>query len=606
MTGRLRGPKPLNLTARAALAYQVPGNPAISRPEDAVANCYPGLELDVRNFDRRFFPGMVFEFVARSDTGVPYTQPQRYGARLAYLDLDEDPDLIAHPDLRSDLSRQAGRLGEGDWYIEWIKQGGKHIVLREDRPGEAPQLPMDGLFVWRLVRGLEPDQVTIGLQRRYADSEAQPQDGDAVLAFTAKRRRFADERTGVISLAYKPGELLQSLCSPWQHDFRDCYCHYWASNHPDLVFGEVAPGEPSLPNGGSGAEGKATKRLDWLRADRTPQMAAAARNTFSRNRPFQFDHFEINDSWKRLSVVINDTEIGNVYVPRIAENATPFASTEELERRLRRDLAPLEMALSLEYLYAMSSLVSEREARKAGGRLLADAVAFAREALLQTAISEMHHLRWVNELLWQLHTARSDGRLEPAPENPRFEPVLEPARQIPTGHTDRHGQPIMRRRGLRPLTRRTLQDFIDVEHPSGFIDGAYARVIATLRQPQYPPHLQQLAERIAAEGMEHAARFLDMRAAFRPFAPAEQDPDKRPPYVRKLRLPEQDDAAVKQALGLHRKIVSGLGEAYRIAATGDRAGMGKKVTEARNDMFELLQESEKLAERGIGVPYWNE
>jgi hypothetical protein len=76
--------------------------------------------------------------------------------------------------------------------------------------------------------------------------------------------------------------------------------------------------------------------------------------------------------------------------------------------------------------------------------------------------------------------------------------------------------------------------------------------------------------------------------------------------VRKLRLPEQDDAAVKQALGLHRKIVSGLGEAYRIAATGDRAGMGKKVTEARNDMFELLQESEKLAERGIGVPYWNE
>src|SRR5262245_6330297 len=41
---------PRNLTARAAIF----GNPAITRPEDAVGNCYPGLEIDVRNLDRRF------------------------------------------------------------------------------------------------------------------------------------------------------------------------------------------------------------------------------------------------------------------------------------------------------------------------------------------------------------------------------------------------------------------------------------------------------------------------------------------------------------------------------------------------------------------------
>ena len=41
----------------------------IKRPflDDAVANCYPGLELDVRNLDRRFFPGLVIDFVARDD-----------------------------------------------------------------------------------------------------------------------------------------------------------------------------------------------------------------------------------------------------------------------------------------------------------------------------------------------------------------------------------------------------------------------------------------------------------------------------------------------------------------------------------------------------------
>ena len=45
---------PRNLTALAE--YLVPGNPVITRPEDAVANCFPGLEIDIRNLDRRFFP----------------------------------------------------------------------------------------------------------------------------------------------------------------------------------------------------------------------------------------------------------------------------------------------------------------------------------------------------------------------------------------------------------------------------------------------------------------------------------------------------------------------------------------------------------------------
>src|ERR1700761_8134646 len=80
---------PRNLTARAA--YQVPGNPAVTRLEDAVGNCYPGLEVDVRNFDRRFFPGLVFEFVPRDDNTASYTEPNRYGAWLNYVDYLLDP-----------------------------------------------------------------------------------------------------------------------------------------------------------------------------------------------------------------------------------------------------------------------------------------------------------------------------------------------------------------------------------------------------------------------------------------------------------------------------------------------------------------------------------
>ena len=37
----------------------------------------------------------------------------------------------------------------------------------------------------------------------------------------------------------EPGELTQGLCSPWQNDFRECSCYYWASARPDFV--NVAP-----------------------------------------------------------------------------------------------------------------------------------------------------------------------------------------------------------------------------------------------------------------------------------------------------------------------------------------------------------------------------
>jgi hypothetical protein len=181
---------PRNLTARAT--YQVAGNPSVTRPEDSVANCYPGLELDVRNFDRRFFPGLVFDFVARDDVDADYSQPNIYGARLRYLDYMTDPDLIDHPPpegesspvaedrrerdgrepdwarrwkLYNELQGDLGaRISDGVWYIDWIEQGGKRLSMtRRDERGEVQ--PMDGLFVWRLLRSLEPGPLTNGTSR---------------------------------------------------------------------------------------------------------------------------------------------------------------------------------------------------------------------------------------------------------------------------------------------------------------------------------------------------------------------------------------------------------------------------------------------------------
>jgi hypothetical protein len=33
----------------------------------------------------------------------------------------------------------------------------------------------------------------------------------------------------------QPGELSQGLCSPWQNDYRECACYYWAASRPDYV-----------------------------------------------------------------------------------------------------------------------------------------------------------------------------------------------------------------------------------------------------------------------------------------------------------------------------------------------------------------------------------
>src|SRR5262249_25276247 len=306
---------PRNLTARAA--YQVPGNPDNSRPEDAVANCYPGLELDVRNLDRRFFPGLLFNFVARRDTSEPYKTPDHYGARLVYVDYDNDPDLspaYLHelepemPQLLAPLAAQlladhsgdkGAALAQGAWYIDWVEQDGNRIVMNR-RTDDGGTAPLDGLFVWRILRGLEFKPMTLGLRRRK---------GEAHVELKGWRRHFTHPRSGVISLAYQPGEMLQSLCSPWQHDFRDCSCHYWASNRPDIVHGEIELGEAVLPDGRAADPLRGRRLLDWMRADHSRGMEAAALGTYVANRPFQMDHYQINRTWQVLNIVINNTEI---------------------------------------------------------------------------------------------------------------------------------------------------------------------------------------------------------------------------------------------------------------------------------------------------------
>jgi hypothetical protein len=219
---------PRNLTARAK--FSVAGNPVVTRTEDAVANCFPGLELDVRNLDRRFFPGLVFNFVEPLDGEK---EGMYYGAKLAYVDALEDPDLQLNSATTQHRLYRVMKIKEevakklyntltadpqplpstGNWFLDWLEVGDKRISMRG----------LTGLTVWRLIRGLEQGPVSIRLVDK--DKHHKP------TSLHGWRRMFTDPVTGVISTAYQPGELMQGLCSPWQHDFRDCYCHCMSSEH---------------------------------------------------------------------------------------------------------------------------------------------------------------------------------------------------------------------------------------------------------------------------------------------------------------------------------------------------------------------------------------
>ncbi|RHW25390.1 hypothetical protein D0Z08_19370 [Nocardioides immobilis] len=570
---------PRNLTARAS--FNVAGNPPSTRPESGVGNCYPGLEYDHRNLDRRFFPGLVVEFASQDDAASP--DLGRRGARVVAVDTD-DPDLGRPPQchddkavkaLRASLARLSGNLSGRSWFLESIVQDGTTISL-DGSDGS----PLDGLVVWRLVRSLRPGPVSVRVVER---GLAKGQYAGPV-QLDGWRRTYTDPQTGVIDAAYQPGELTQSLCSPWTHDFRDCSCTYWASNHPDIVMPAVQPGEPVLP-GGASEDLADSVRVDWLRDPDLSVLHPEALPSQGSNRPFQISYFQINREWQDLAVVLEGREVDGTYVPRSkgSDWAEPFATDDELWARIV-ELAGLEHLVALLYLYARFSLLDADDAKevsKGTWPQLANDVTYARSVLLEVATGEMQHLRIANHLLWGLSVHHGKDQFSPV--------VVPPALIVPARGKDKPAVPAQ----LQPLTPETLQLFVDIERGSGYIDGQYARVTATLRQPDYPPHLYQLASNVANDGEQHFLNFRDIQAALRNYGTDEHV------YLRPVVPADPADPRVAEAMDLYLRITRALTTGYELNQPENQ----QALAEARALMFDLQTRGEALAKEGLGIPF---
>jgi hypothetical protein len=546
---------PRNLTAKAD--YLVTGNPVNSRPESGVDNCYPGLEFDQRNLDKAFFPGLIFEFhrddgaiVHRIVNGIPMEEG------------------LTDKDLFDEFGRPLYLLG---------MIGRTTLEQNEQDPPFFSFDGLNGLEVWRRIHDLIPGRVLIVLgrdpnlipgaqrlenERDSNNSSIQRDDkGNVTVAiFVAERANYIDDH-GVIDVnTYQPGELTRSLCAPWQYDFRDCGCFYWAASKPDLV---------------TSADGK-YPYLNFQRKDRSyPPPQDIPIMDGRRDQELDYSDLISEEWWNKLPVILNDRESEEFTAPSpvVSELMTRDQIINELKY-----LATVEHALLVEYLYAHYSLnapmnLSENETNEQIKRIFAAAY-----EIFSIAVDEMRHLRWVNEALDLLGEAPSIGRASSIGRN--FNRPFE----------------------LKPLTQEQLQWFIDVEEPSQAInegiDGMYVRLHTSIdQQPQIFPErdrLVHLIKLIIDEGGNHYERFKSIKQHLEGIS--------QNLYLRTLTDPPQDSILSRlQDLSdaNYEVVIASLAESFSL---GDKAS-GILIEQSRRAMFNLHEINHYLASKGAHIRF---
>jgi ferritin-like protein len=448
---------------------EIPGNPVMTRPESGIGNCFPGLECDLRNLERRFFPFLEIEIDFSVTRGV---------MRVASVDSADVESAADNGTLSGtaadDYRAIADDLRAGRSWVVFQIEGnfgpfGQQSFNPDDLTGQslgAGRLPPEP---WSAVRTLvEGGTVTLQLTRRPAPGQ---------ITLSGPRARYLDD-TGALARMFEPGELTQSLCSPWTHDFRDCACFYWASNHPDIVL----PPLPSPPPPDSDPRWELA--TSWLRADRNVATPPVAQQNGPQAVP-EVRHHEINRDWQLLNFAVERRERLGSYA-QSGLVAAPLSDRAALLAQLRY-AAGVELAVVQEYLTAAYSLQpSQGKPEPLGGDLKA-----AFHELLRVAIGEMRHLRAVNDVIAALSPPGS------------FKPALAVATQVPdfTAGTFRPVQ-------LRAATQAALDDFIAIEAPSQSVDGLYGRVLVTLQQMPGTADQQQAIRTVMAEGSDHWETFL--------------------------------------------------------------------------------------------------
>ncbi|MEA2185544.1 MAG: hypothetical protein QOK16_555 [Solirubrobacteraceae bacterium] len=191
--------EPANLTAQ--LLHRAAGNPPSTLPDSAISNCFPGLEFDFRNVWRRLLEGIVLH---EASGFVVSAEGENAGLASRFLiSVADFPTLM---DVRDPNGADAGAA-----FMEWSN------ALADVVAQHAGEL-VPCVFFDPRNPDADPETVELVVRPMFVPSEATKGPTSAI----------AEELV-------QPGELTQSLCSPWQNDYQECGCYYWAASRPDYV-----------------------------------------------------------------------------------------------------------------------------------------------------------------------------------------------------------------------------------------------------------------------------------------------------------------------------------------------------------------------------------
>ncbi len=275
---RPRAISPKNLSAQ--LDYEAVGNPPSAHPRSAISNAYPGLEMDFRNVWKKLFVGIELHessnVVVAADADAPQELRdlvlkfvlQSVDGRRVYAPvtgpLVEGEAPVPLPDTTYSPGRPSLALEWSNALADAVGKGGEQ-VLCGFRPFEQ--------------RGVEtvPETMILLTVRRFFEQGLSPSGETEQLPVIA--RDIAE-----------PGQLSQSLCSPWQNDYRECACFYWAASRPDYVNIEARA------DGTSGGQ-------NWMQKDRTaatPKVYIVDDWVDSR----LYTHEDLFAGWEKLRFII--------------------------------------------------------------------------------------------------------------------------------------------------------------------------------------------------------------------------------------------------------------------------------------------------------------
>lgn len=275
---------------RAAEMHHVAaGNPVSSRPITSIGNCTPGLEVDFRAVWRRVFEGIELR---EWDNLVMKAEDTKYrhlvGHRL--LKVEYDTRDGGGKRKRRSFFTQTTQIGpnpynaatesvvlsfdaspEGLAPLEWSNM---LALMLHERAGKT-------VTCWFTAK---PEKLGMVAWNKKAKH----------IKRTFRVREFFEGDTAVISQALaQPGELTQGLCSPWQNDYRECSCYYWASARPDFINVEASPVGTSVGD-------------NWLQKARTGSYVP---DDYADVRLVLYDDlFKHWEKWLRFAVKGNDAE----------------------------------------------------------------------------------------------------------------------------------------------------------------------------------------------------------------------------------------------------------------------------------------------------------